>query len=524
MRRFRYIAHMSLAALAATLLSAPVQAQISAVVQESGNISVSIDGAGGNNASESIDVDKPAGATVRGAYLSAASNFDRIINDNDITLAGTGVTVDQSVINNAGIANPTFFNNIFSDVTDIVKPIIDAAPAGITTLTITETDTTTIDGSALAVIFDDPNVTENSSVILLFGGNDTTGDSFQINLAEPLDLSSPDARAELCLAISFGFQGTGMASEVDINGSRLTSAAGGQDDGEGANGALITVGGLGDSTNNPADPFAGPNGDPTFDDELYDLLPFVNDGDMVINADTLNPSDDDNIFFGCFITSVPAAIGESILLAPLNATLPTGETHTVTATVVDDNNDPVVGRNVDFEVLSGPNAGEMGSDTTDANGEATFSYVGDDGPGTDTIIASMINSEGDPQDSNTVEVLWEAECFLFLGDDQVAIPFANGDTLLTLPLMMFPVTLDDIPVFQIPDSPALLGLTVYFQVYMNNPIVFPDDPYKMSNGMAVQIGNAYTPYGTGTGMELWSNNPRPDLGSQIELQFSIEGL
>ena len=50
--------------------------------------------------------------------------------------------------------------------------------------------------------------------------------------------------------------GGGQFSTVDVNAQRLTSCAGNYDDGSGNNGGLITVGGVGDSTDNPADPNA----------------------------------------------------------------------------------------------------------------------------------------------------------------------------------------------------------------------------------------------------------------------------
>ena len=62
--------------------------------------------------------------------------------------------------------------------------------------------------------------------------------------------------------------------------------------------------------------------------------------------------------------------------------------HTVTATVTLD----LVsweGADVTFEVTSGPNVGDNGSDITDNNGEATFTYPGDGGIGTDTIQACV---------------------------------------------------------------------------------------------------------------------------------------
>ena len=286
-----------------------IQAGLEPVVQVIGNVSISVDAEGNNNPSGgTIRVNKPSGASVRKAYLMAASFFNYTITDSDIALAGTMVSWDREAFNNAGLTQ-NFFHNVFADVTTIVKPIIDNANSGITQLSITEATTGRIDGTILAVIFDDPNQTINHSIILFFGGQDTLGDSFDIKLAESLDLTDPSIVADMGLGISFGFQGssgTGMVSIIDVNGSRLTSSAGGEDDGGSFNGGLITTGGIGDSNINPS--ALAPSSGFGTDDELYNLLPFVSPGDTSILVETINPTDDDNIFFGYFSTSVPAAI------------------------------------------------------------------------------------------------------------------------------------------------------------------------------------------------------------------------
>jgi hypothetical protein len=77
-----------------------------------------------------------------------------------------------------------------------------------------------------------------------------------------------------------------------------------------------------------------------------------------------------------------------LTLIPATATNPVDTTHTVTAQVRDIINDPVPGVEVDFEILTGPNAGATGTGTTDANGEATFSWSSSV-EGTDTVQASI---------------------------------------------------------------------------------------------------------------------------------------
>jgi len=79
-------------------------------------------------------------------------------------------------------------------------------------------------------------------------------------------------------------------------------------------------------------------------------------------------------------------------LAPQADTNLVGETHTVVATVTS-NGVPISGITVDFTVTAGPNSGETDSDTTDANGEAVFTYTSDGTPGSDAISATgSVNS------------------------------------------------------------------------------------------------------------------------------------
>ena len=74
-----------------------------------------------------------------------------------------------------------------------------------------------------------------------------------------------------------------------------------------------------------------------------------------------------------------------------------GQGHSVVGTVTDDFGDPVANVLVDFDILSGPNAGANGSDTTDAAGEAHFSYTatqGLAGLGQDVIRGCFTNGQG----------------------------------------------------------------------------------------------------------------------------------
>jgi len=88
-------------------------------------------------------------------------------------------------------------------------------------------------------------------------------------------------------------------------------------------------------------------------------------------------------------------------LQPKTATneLVPNATHTVVATLTAGSYGPVAGVPIKFTVLSGPNMGKTGSGTTDANGQASFTYgpgatVGPVYLGTDTIQASFTNADG----------------------------------------------------------------------------------------------------------------------------------
>jgi hypothetical protein len=296
-------------------------------------------------------------------------------------------------------------NHAWADVTSIVKPVVDAAPAGIVNINVLET--IYLDGSILAVIFDDPNQTVTNTVILMFGAQSVSGDTFNIGLADPIDLTDPNLALDFSLGISYSYQlgGVQQYSRVDVNGQRLTTAAGGEDDGYSSNGGLITVGGIGDSNSNPANPYATPT-DARSDDELYDLIPFVNNGDTSIVVDTLNPSYDDSIHFAAlFLGSAIAIVGEGIVLSPGSAINQLGTSHTVTATVQDDQGQPVVGRDVTFDIVSGPHAGNTYTEATDSNGHASYTYIGSS-TGIDVIEATFLDSAGAPRVSNQVTKEW----------------------------------------------------------------------------------------------------------------------
>lgn len=114
------------------------------------------------------------------------------------------------------------------------------------------------------------------------------------------------------------------------------------------------------------------------------------------NADGSWPADywGDSQLSTCWaMLTLQKAAPPALELEPTFDTNPVGTNHTVTATYKVAGQ-PQSGVQVNFEVVTGPNAGESGSDITDANGVATFTYTGNGGTGTDSIVATAVDASG----------------------------------------------------------------------------------------------------------------------------------
>src|SRR5581483_1481687 len=79
-----------------------------------------------------------------------------------------------------------------------------------------------------------------------------------------------------------------------------------------------------------------------------------------------------------------------ITLAPAEATNEVGTSHTVTASLIDMQTDPVPGVDVTFRILSGPNSPKTFVSPSDGTGRASFTYTSNGTPGTDLIQAEAV--------------------------------------------------------------------------------------------------------------------------------------
>jgi hypothetical protein len=308
-----------------------VKAALNPVGIWNGHVGLSVDAVGSNSDPVgNIRADIPVGATVLAAYLYSAGTPFPWYSNSPTTSAdynGSGITLNGTSITNfvaftgatALPARPelgTFFP-ARADVTSLIQSLATGGPNY--SWSVQEgTLNNRIDGEVLAVVYSDPSK-PIGSVALLDGGQKTGGETTAVSFGAPLsNVSDPSFVADMSIGDSFSYDIPGpgsQVSQINIDGTRLTSAAGGFDDGIGADGGLITAGGIGDTDANPPDPFSN---DTSKDDELYSLKPFLHMGDMGFTINTLNPSNDDNIFFmGLNITAnvvkvVPNPTGSGI--------------------------------------------------------------------------------------------------------------------------------------------------------------------------------------------------------------------
>jgi len=295
------------------------QASLSTSYQFNGKGNWSIDALGTLGTSYSLSAMIPTGSTVEKAFLYQTTQGNTTALD--LTFGGT--LISGSSWTNLGTTTAHSLTAFRADVTSQVAGVAGGGSGSPFTFGILESDSFHQEGSSLVVVYSDPGESERT-IALLDGFTDPAGDSTFINLVNPIsaaDLSNPSFEAQMSLGIGFSAQGTGQYSTVDINGTRLSTSAGGQDDGAYSNGALISVG---DTFNdnfltNPTSAFATPSNTFT-DDEAYNLKPLLTAGTSLITIDTENPSFDDNIFFaGINITAEATVTGNPV---PTPATLP----------------------------------------------------------------------------------------------------------------------------------------------------------------------------------------------------------
>jgi hypothetical protein len=112
------------------------------------------------------------------------------------------------------------------------------------------------------------------------------------------------------------------------------------------------------------------------------------------------------------------------------------------------------------------------------------------------------------QESSCSVVVEVRECLLLVGIAKADVDLGGGDRLLVEPFFVLPILSEAVPHLTVPNDPLFIGLDVYAQAVMWNPVVFPSNPLQMSNRLHYRIGVDVTNDGNGSGLVI-----APDPGA-----------
>jgi hypothetical protein len=127
----------------------------------------------------------------------------------------------------------------------------------------------------------------------------------------------------------------------------------------------------------------------------------------------------------------PGVKTATMTLSPATTTLAVGQQVTEAAILRDGGGSGVANATVNFNVTSGPNAGQSGSALTDNTGQASFTYT-DTAPGTDIVVASVTTAYTvGPFLSNQTSVLWTNDTTQIWSGADIGSPLLAGSDSLS---------------------------------------------------------------------------------------------
>jgi hypothetical protein len=302
------------AALACIVVAGQANASLTLFNSFTGNDLVATDGCGSSTATCTLQSNLQAGSTILAAYLYS-STFSTSTNPNGTTLSKGAAVVTPTF----SALGPTDWGGQAwrADVTSFVQA--NANIGSLTTWTANEgAQTSIIDGEALVVVYANAAAQPTTHTIAVLDGFSRAlpGDTSNVTF-NPLPVGFT---AQMMIGDGFSFDGSlpnapdnsAQVSTITVNGTTLTSVAGHCDDAQDAacvNGNLITVGGNNaGSKTDPFTPFPGPLVGQ--DHEHYDLSNVLKAGDTSATLNTVNPSDNDNIFLEVFDISGTASFNQ----------------------------------------------------------------------------------------------------------------------------------------------------------------------------------------------------------------------
>jgi hypothetical protein len=269
-----------------------------------------------------VRAEVPAGSTVEQAYL-----YGTYVSYSALTSAQRTIDFDGTSVEMTEIEKDGYLPSTRATVTAQVAAKVSGL-GGITSFGV-DSSPSSIQGVALVVIYSNPS-SPLESIAVLDGAAASAGDTATLSFAAPLNTSAPGFSSTMAIGDGYSYQGAAHShscgpvqqdSWIKVNEALLTSCAGGDDDGNPNFQYLITVGGIGDSTDDPSNPSTTTEGT---EDELYSLTPFLHNGDTQLTIKTANPSGDDDLFLAVIAITANASAGIGNESAPPPAGEPPG--------------------------------------------------------------------------------------------------------------------------------------------------------------------------------------------------------
>jgi hypothetical protein len=247
---------------------------------------------------------------------------------------------------------------------------------------------TNSNGASLIVFFNDGNPANNRDVVI-FDGNDSNqtnpfdANGWNVTLA---GINYSSGSAALGLHVADGQEYPEAA--LILNGSTLAPA-----------GAIFQGNSVPSANNGPI------NNGSLWDIRSFDVTSYLSPGPNTLALTTGYLNDCLSLVTAIVDLPAGAAPNQVITVTPESARNCTETNHTLTANVRDDKGTAVAGKVVTFTVISGPNTGVAGVGTTDAGGNATFTYSSS-AAGLDTIEACFEDDNGVTQCAQATKT-WE---------------------------------------------------------------------------------------------------------------------
>lgn len=257
-------------------------AQINTVLNTQINGELTAVAGGSTAATYNITLPKPVGATtVNKIFIYYAHTLlsGSELGANAITINGVNPNLTTYTASGTSLVGYCRYREVSTSATALVNTLNSLTAGTTTSIAVNEgSNSGKIDGVGILVLWNVPTKPLGRFVIqmgTLITGPTAASQSFVVNA---IDKTLPGFSATLGVGISFStgnFTSNTQLSQLKIGAATptaiVTSNAGGYDDGQLSNGALITLGGFGDSANsNDAD-------------ELYNVASFLSNGQTQIS-------------------------------------------------------------------------------------------------------------------------------------------------------------------------------------------------------------------------------------------------